>query len=60
MASKTETQQTEFNTEDTEKGHREHLGPMEKKMSAGAETERLISLWFSVLLCVLCVALFGI
>jgi hypothetical protein len=31
----------------------------EKKDKYGTEREKLISLWFSVILCVLCVALFG-
>jgi hypothetical protein len=33
--------------------------PMEKKDEYRTGRERLISLWFSVILCVLCVALFG-
>jgi hypothetical protein len=47
------TQRTPRNaTEGTE-------GPMKKKDEYSTERERLIPLWFSVILCVLCVALFG-
>jgi hypothetical protein len=51
---------SEFNAEDTEKCHREHRGPHEKEFAGMQERGRPISLWFSVILSVLCVALFGI
>src|SRR5216683_4197145 len=50
---------SEFNTEDTEKSHREHGGLLGQKDEYSTGEARLISLWYSALLCVLSVVLFG-
>src|SRR5882672_2531916 len=50
----------EINTEDTEKSHRAHRESGGEEEDQTTERETPISLWFSVTLCVLCVAFFGI
>jgi hypothetical protein len=50
---------SEFDTEDPEKSHRVHRGPDTRVWKSTTEG-RQISLWFSVILCVLCVELFRI
>ncbi len=49
-----------INTEDTEKSHRAHRESDGEEEDQTTERETPISLWFSVILCVLCVAFFGI
>ena len=51
---------SEINTEDTEKSHRAHRESDGEEEDQTTERETPISLWFSVILCVLCVAFFGI
>ena len=49
-----------INTEDTEKSHRAHRESDGEEEDRTTERETPISLWFSVILWVLCVAFFGI
>ena len=51
---------SEINTESAEESHNVHGGPHRVEDGYRAESESLISPSFSVILCVVCVALFGI
>ncbi len=51
---------SEINTESAEESHNVHGGPHRVEDGYRAESESLISPSFPVILCVVCVALFGI